>query len=101
MWNILKYELELGRGEGAEALVAQAALQLTAIHDLDFERVWLGFNATDRRIIQNLCCGRKLSENRNFPTSTVYSAVHRLVKAGYVIKLNEYEIEDPFLSFGS
>ena len=33
---------------------------------------------------------------RDLPTSTTFSSLKRLVKNGYVIKTDTYEIEDPF-----
>lgn len=34
--------------------------------------------------------------DRSIPASTAYSAIKRLVKQGYVIRTNTYELEDPF-----
>ena len=35
-------------------------------------------------------------QNRQVATSTSFSGIKRLMKAGYVIRLDDYEIEDPF-----
>ena len=46
--------------------------------------------------MQSLCGTSPGLSLLSSPTSTVYSAVNRLMKKGYVIKDNTYEIEDPF-----
>lgn len=91
VWNLLAYE-QVEEGD----VVAMAVEQLTEIHDLDFERLWLGFNNTDKRILQTLCQRKALSHIRALPTSTLYSAVKRLMQAGYIVKEHSYEVEDPF-----
>lgn len=35
-------------------------------------------------------------QSGHYPTSTVYSALKRLKKDGYVIYSDRYELEDPF-----
>ena len=66
------------------------------VHDLDFERLWLSFNRTDRFIMQSLSNNKNPLQNRQMATSTTFSAIKRLMKAGYVIRVEDYEIEDPF-----
>lgn len=90
VWTILAY------GEKSKDAVSQAVGQLTQIHDLDFERLWMSFNNTDKRVMQTLCRGAKIYEDKSLPTSTIYSSVKRLMKTGYIMKTNEYEVEDPF-----
>ena len=65
-------------------------------HDLDFERLWLNFNLTDRSIMMNLSKGINPLKNRQVATSTSFSGIKRLMKYGYVIRVTDYEIEDPF-----
>ena len=63
---------------------------------LDNERLWISLKRTDRKILTILARkGNPLTE-RSLPSSTAFSAVKRLVKQGYVIKTNNYELEDPF-----
>lgn len=69
---------------------------MSDIHDLDFERLWVGLNKMDRRVMQALCGPSPGLSLLSSPTSTVYSTVNRLMKKGYVIKDRSYEIEDPF-----
>lgn len=88
---------ELAHFEGIkDEIVKNAVERLSDIHDLDFERLWVSFNKMDRRVLKALCVdGGKLSSSGQ-PTSTLYSAVKRLMKKGFVIKEETYEIEDPF-----
>ena len=66
------------------------------IHDLDFERLWVGFNKVDRQTLKMLCGNNVNLSSSQLPTSTTYSAVKRLMEKGFVIRENTYEIEDPF-----
>ena len=76
--------------------VFKAAIDHIVIsHALDYERLWMGFKRTNRWILQCLAAGKSLSSGE-YRTSTVYSALKRLQKDGYVIYSNRYEIEDPF-----
>lgn len=90
VWEILTYS------DVKENIVKEAVEQLTIIHDLDFERLWMNFNKTDKYILLNLAHKKQPSSTRSLPTSTIYSSVKRLMQMGYIIKINEYEIEDPF-----
>lgn len=76
--------------------VAYAINDLVNAHDLDFERIWLMLNRTSRRILQMLSLGKAPYQDRNLPASTSYSALKKLMKDGYVIRTDAYEIEDPF-----
>lgn len=91
VWEILSYQ------EQEEDVVRQAVEQLVQVHDLDFERLWLTFNKTDKRIMQMLAQNTLPYENRSIPASTSYSSLKKLMKSGYVIRTGQYEIEDPFL----
>ena len=51
---------------------------------------------TDRSILVSLSKGISPLQNRQKATSTSFSSIKRLMKAGYVIRVNDYEIEDPF-----
>ena len=79
-----------------EGVVNEAINKIVRIHDLDFERLWLNFNRTDRSIMLSLSKGVSPLQNRQMATSTSFSSIKRLMKAGYVIRMNDYEIEDPF-----
>ena len=91
VWELMAYEKLM------ENTVGEAISQLVQSHDLDFERCWLSFNNTDRRIIQKLASGNKeLYAERTVPTSTIFSGLKRLMKKGYIIRTDTYELEDPF-----
>ena len=88
---------ELAHYEGVkDGVVEMAVERLGDIHDLDFERLWVGFNKMDCRVLKALCGANVTLSSSGLPTSTLYSAVKRLMKKGFVIKEETYEIEDPF-----
>ncbi len=90
VWELIKYE------EITTGVVEIAVERLTNIHDLDFERLWISFSTKDREILQMLCNHKNPLQNRKTPTSTSFSAIKRLMRAGYVIRQEGYEVEDPF-----
>lgn len=90
VWELMEYD------KVTEDVVNQAISIIVQAHDLDYERLWLSFNRTDRHIMQSLSNAVNPMQNRSIATSTSFSAVKRLMKAGYVIRTNDYEIEDPF-----
>lgn len=90
VWDLLTYE------NLAEGVVSAAISKIVRTHDLDFERLWLNFNRTDRSIMLSLSKGANPMHNRQMASSTTFSAIKRLMKAGYIIRVNDYEIEDPF-----
>ena len=74
----------------------QAAIDhIVLSHALDYERLWMGFKRTNRWVLQRLAAGKSL-QSGEYRTSTVYSALKRMQKDGYVIYSDRYEIEDPF-----
>ena len=90
VWEMANYE------QIKDDIVPLAVERLTNIHDLDFERLWVKFNRMDKHILQSLCKGLNPLQNRQLSTSTTYSAIKRLMKMGYVIHTDKYELEDPF-----
>ena len=90
VWELAKYE------EIKEGLVDEAVKRITSNHDLDFERLWVKFNRMDKQVLQSLCRKENPLQNRQLATSTTYSAIKRLMKMGYVIRTERYEVEDPF-----
>lgn len=90
VWDMLYYHKE-----DTADVVAKAINQLVISHDLDFERLWLTLNKTDRKMLQLLCKGLSPYEQRQIPTSTSFSALKRLMQDGFVIRTNAYLIEDP------
>ena len=90
VWDILVYQND------TSDVVNAAIEQLVTTHDLDYERLWLTFNRTDKRVFQSLCRHESPLENRQLPTSTLYSSIKKLMQQGYLIRTTAYEIEDPF-----
>lgn len=80
---------------GIEKPFEAAIRQIVSAHGLDFERFWMNFNRTNRWILRRLSSGKPL-QSGEYRTSTIYSALKRLQKDGYVIYSDRYEMEDPF-----
>lgn len=90
VWDFLVYH-----NVSPDDVVVMAIEKLVRVHDLDFERLWLTFNKTDRKLLQILCSGMSPYEQRGMPSSTAFSAIKRLTQNGYVIRTDRYMIEDP------
>ena len=98
VWNLLNNKIK------KENIVEQAIVENIHIHDLDFERLWLTFNSTDKKTLTRLSTNNrsplsaKSANKMNIKaSSTVFSSLKRLMKSGYVIKTSGfYEIDDPF-----
>jgi hypothetical protein len=90
VWEMMTYDKLF------DNVVSEAVNTIIQTHDLDFERLWLSFNRTDRFIMQSLSSQKNPLQNRQMATSTTFSAIKRLMKAGYVIRTEDYEVEDPF-----
>ena len=89
VWNISVLQPE------TENALEAAIEHIVISHGLDYERLWMNFNRTNKWILQTLAKNRAL-QTGEYPTSTIYSALKRLQKDGYVIYSDQYEIEDPF-----
>ena len=87
---------QIGVLQSAPADAVPAAIDhIVKSHGLDYERLWMGVNRTNRWILRQLAMGGKLDAGER-STSTIYSAIKRLQKDGYVIYSDHYELEDPF-----
>lgn len=76
--------------------VFQAAVDhIVTTHGLDYERLWMNFNRTNKWILQQLASNKSF-QTGDYRTSTIYSALKRMLKEGYVMYSDRYEIEDPF-----
>ena len=88
------WQLGMQRTEAKD--VVQAAIgHIVESHGLDYERLWMNFNRTNRWILQRLAIGASF-QSGEYRASTVYSALKRLQEGGYVIYSDHYELEDPF-----
>lgn len=92
----MAWEIAVYKGTSVGALIESAVNQITETHDLNFERIWMSLNNTDKRIIRMLSKGEKPYEQKALPTSTIYSSIKKLMKKGFLIKEDGYEVEDPF-----
>jgi hypothetical protein len=86
-------------------IVSDAVGELIMMHDMDYERIWLNFNKTDRKMLLGLSLSdmQPLSDafNRKWDIgapSTAFSSLKRLMASGFVIKTESYEPDDPFFS---
>ena len=75
--------------------VDQAVTHIVTSHSLDYERLWMNFNRTNKWVMQRLATEKSLQTGEH-RTSTIYSALKKLQQNGYVIYSDHYEIEDPF-----
>lgn len=98
------WERALASGD-ATAIVSDAVDELIMMHDMDYERIWLNFNKTDRKMLLGLSLSdlQPLSDafNRSWDigaSSTAFSSLKRLMASGFVIKTDRYEPDDPFFS---
>ena len=90
VWN------NLSAGNLDKDVIRSSIEDIIAIHDLDYERLWLNFNKTDKYVMVVISEGSNPVQDRKLPTSTLTSATLRLSKKGYIIRTEQYDIEDPF-----
>ena len=89
VWNIGILQTE------TDDVLHTAIDYIITTHGHDYERLWMGINRTSKWILQRLA-SKSILQTGEYPTSTIYSALKRLQKDGYVIYSDHYEIEDPF-----
>ena len=89
VWNIGTLQPE------KEDAIKEAINNIVIIHGLDYERLWMNLSRTNKWILQRLA-SKSVLQTGEYPTSTIYSALKRLQKDGYVIYSDHYELEDPF-----
>ncbi|MBP5314978.1 MAG: ATP-binding protein [Muribaculaceae bacterium] len=90
VWELITYD-------GVTDDVVRLAIdQIVDNHDLDYERLWLSRNRTDRLILRALSEGNIPVHGNRLPSSTVFSALKRLTDAGFIVRTKNYAIEDPF-----
>lgn len=90
-WDLCRYT-------GKNASVGQAVDALVLGKAAAYETIWAQLNPTRRIVLEELAQGRKLQDIRKFPSSTVYSAARRLKKDGFLVRDEEYDLEDPFFA---
>ena len=89
----------------SEKLVEEAVSALVEMHDMDYERLWMTFNRTDKKVLIGINKSLGSPTRTTFlqnqgieSASTVYSSLKRLIRSGYVIKNESYEMDDPFFA---
>lgn len=98
VWN------ELYQQTDESDVLSSAIDSIIQMHDLDYERQWIGFNQTDKKVLVGLAESKDSPLSDKFSktyqtgaSSTTYSSLKRLLSSGVVIKLDKgYEIDDPF-----
>ncbi len=90
VWEMMRWQDIRG------GIVEKAVVALVEMHDLDYERLWQNMNRTDRYTLKLLALSQMPMQNRSQAPSTSYSSLLRLMKSGYVVRVPQYEIEDPF-----
>jgi len=92
------------RSGSADDIIQKAVDEILQHHDNNYERLWNGFNMTDRKVLIGMSGSDLEPLSREFlmrfdagPDSTVYSSLQRLITRGIVIKEEgSYLIDDPF-----
>jgi hypothetical protein len=102
----LAYEVwEMGKEKGEEESFISLAIEgLLESHDIDYERIWSGFNATDKKVLiafadnESFSLSAKMLRTYSLgPSSTAYSSLKRLLASGYIVDIEDNEeIDDPF-----
>lgn len=85
-------------GKNDDGIIGNAVNEVIQAHDLDYERLWLTFNKTDQLTMRIVCQKSNPVQSRLLPTSTLTSSVKRLMKKGYLLRIEKdsYAMEDPF-----
>ncbi len=91
VWESVVY-----RGMNSDSVIKYSIESVMRTHDLDYERMWMSVNKTDRRVLRIISKGMPLYEDKRMPSSTIYSSTKKLLKKGLLIKQENYEVEDPF-----
>ena len=85
------------QGVPADEVVDISVQDITTAHDFDYSRLWESMNKTNRLVLSKLANGNTTPlESSEIPTSTIFSALKRLVSAGILIKNGKYVFDDPF-----
>lgn len=88
----------------SKMLVDSALEEIVKIHDIDYERAWMTFNRSDKKMLIGLAFSNVSPLSATFlkdfdlgASSTAFSSIKRLSETGYLTKVkSSYEIDDPF-----
>ena len=88
---------ECQQGATAEDVVEISIEDIVRSHDFDYSRLWETMNKTNRLVLIKLANTNTTPlENPEIPSSTIFSALKRMVSAGILIKNGKYVFDDPF-----
>ena len=88
---------EFHQGIKENDVVATSIRHIVQAHDFDYSRLWESLNRTNRAVLLKLSASNNMPmEYSEMPTSTVFSALKRLVNSGLLIKNGKYDFDDPF-----
>lgn len=82
-------------GTKQEDLFDAALNHILETHNLDYERLWQKLTRTSKWVLLQLA-SKNPFQTGEYKTSTIYSALKKLQKDGYVNYTTQYEIEDPY-----
>lgn len=88
---------ECQQGVSIQDVVDVSVQDIITAHDFDYSRLWESMNKTNRLVLLKLASGSGMPmENPELPSSTIFSALKRMVSAGILIKNGKYVFDDPF-----
>lgn len=87
------------RTEKQQTTVQTAADAIVKGLSASYMVLWSRLNRTNRRVLEVLSRDAKLKDIKEYPSSTVYTAVARLKKDGVIIRDGDFTLEDPFFAF--
>jgi AAA+ ATPase superfamily predicted ATPase len=94
--------MALEREKYSENIINDVIENVIQLHDNDFERLWNSFNNTDKKVLIELAfeqpnlLSSSASYKRGSASSTIFSSLKRLTGKSILIKMEKYEIDDPF-----
>ena len=81
-----------------QASISDAADVILKSLSTSYTVLWSRMNRTNRRILEVLSRNARLQDIKEFPSSTIYTAVGRLKKEGFILQDDGFVLEDPFFS---
>jgi len=86
----------------SDITIDKVAEMIIQQHDIDFERLWMSLNLTDRKLILQLISASKNEgyiKETSIPASTRYSVYKKLLAIGFLFQDERgYNVEDPFFA---
>lgn len=89
---------DLCQREAGNAMVSTAESEIMRNLSAVYASVWSKLPQAQKRILEVLSRSEPLSSIRDYPVSSVYSAISRMKKEGLVVREDGFELEDPFFA---